>query len=136
MTYNVLLHPEIQTTSRTNLKPILEVLTAATTNTLPGEFNLRYGYAGTVVERINDFCKREDARNGVDQEEQARKRKEMADLHIVGNKKRITAGLLASAKLFALGPNFLAATQQREKRQDDVIHAKGVKSHKNLRPLK
>jgi hypothetical protein len=43
LTYNVLLHPEIQTTSRTNLKPILEVLTAATTNTLLGELNLRSG---------------------------------------------------------------------------------------------
>ena len=115
---------------------INEVLTAATTNTLPGEFNLRYGYAGTVVERINDFCKRENAKTGVDQQEQARKQKEMADSHIEGQKKKITAGLLASAKFFALGPNSLAATQQRKKRQDDVIHAKGVKSHKNLRHLK
>ena len=61
LNYNVLLYSEIQAT-RTNQKPINEVLTAATTNTLPGELNLRSDYAGTLVERINDFCKRENVK--------------------------------------------------------------------------
>ena len=54
-------------------------------------------------------------RNGIDQEAQARKRKETADSHMIeGHKKRITAGLLASAQTFALGPNILAATLERK----------------------
>ena len=70
---------------------------------LPEELNLCTVFAGTTVGRINEFCKHEDVKNGIDQEAQARKKKETADAHqIEGNKKRKTLGHLASAQTFAL----------------------------------
>ncbi len=66
-------------------------------------------------------------RNGIDREAQARKRKETADSHIEGHKNRITAGLLASAQTFALGPNILTATLERKRISNIVISAKDTK---------
>jgi hypothetical protein len=55
---------------------------------LPDELNLRTGFAGKIVGRINEFCKREDVKNGIEQEAQARKKKETTDAHqIEGHKK-------------------------------------------------
>ena len=112
MNYDVLLHPEIQLT-----QPQQNIINAATETSvalLPDELNLCTGFVGTTVGRINKFCKREDVRNGIDQEAQARKRKETADAQIEGHK-RITSGLLVSAQTFALGPNILAATLERKR---------------------
>ena len=74
----------------------------------------------TLVKRVKDFCKREDAQKEIDQEDQARKPKTPVT-HTEGRKKRIHVGQLASA-LFAHEPNILAAIQEWKKRQDDVIH--------------
>ena len=61
------------------------------------------------------FCKHEDVQNGIDQESQARTRKETADSHIEGHKKRIIVGLSTSAQAFALGPNILAAKLEQKR---------------------
>ena len=97
----------------------------------PDELNLQTGFAGTIVGRINEFCKREDVRNEIDREAQARKIKETADSHFEGHKKRIRAGLLASAQTFALGPNILAITLERKRVSDIVISTKKQKGNKN-----
>ena len=60
--------------------------------------------------------------------------KKKADLHIEGHKKRITAGLLASAKFFARGPNILATTQEWKKRQDDDIYKRSKKVTRIFNP--
>ena len=75
-------------------------------------------------------------RNGIDREAQARKRKETADSHIEGHKKRITAGLLASAQTFALGPNILAATLERKRISDIVISTKETKRQQEFNTLR
>ena len=132
LNYNVLLHPEIQLT-----QPQQNINAPTETATLPpDELNLQTGFAGTIVGRINDFCKREDVRNGIDREAQARKRKETADSHIEGHKKRITAGLLASAQTFALGPNILAATLERKRISDIVISTKETKRQQEFNTLR
>ena len=86
---------------------------------------------------MNEFCKREDVRNGIDREAQPRKRRETADSHIEGHKKRITAGLLASAQTFALGPpNILAATLERTRISDIVISTKETKRQQEFNTLR
>ena len=65
--------------------------------------------AGTLVDRVVEYRNREDARNEIDLDAQARQRKETAQAHLDSHKKRISAGLLASAGIHALGPNVLAS---------------------------
>jgi hypothetical protein len=62
-------------------------------------------------------------RNGIDRDaaQASRQRRETADSHIEGHKKRITAGLLASAQTFTLGPNILAVTLERKRISDVVV---------------
>jgi len=82
-----LLHPEIQLT-----QPQQNINAPIETATLPlDELNLQTGFAGTIVGRINEFCKRKDVRNGIDREAQARKRKETGDSHFEGHKMRDTS---------------------------------------------
>ena len=83
--YNVLLHPEIQLTQPQQI--IINAPTETSAALLPDESNIHTGFAGTIFGRINKFCKREDVRNGIDQEAQARKSKETADAQIEGHKK-------------------------------------------------
>jgi len=68
-------------------------------------------------------------RNGIDRDaaQASRQRRETADSHIEGHKKRITAELLASAQTFALGPNIFAATLERKRISDIVISTKETK---------
>ena len=74
-------------------------------------------------------------RNGIDREAQARKRKETADSHIEGHKKRITAGLLVPAQTFALGPNILAATLEQKRISDIGISTKETKRQQEFNTL-
>ena len=131
-----MLHPEIQLV--TQPQPQQNINAPTETATLPpDELNLQTGFAGTIVGRINEFCKREDVRNGIDREAQARKRKETADSHIEGHKKRITAGLvLASAQTFALGANILAATLERKRISDIFISTKETKRQQEFNTLR
>ena len=65
--------------------------------------NLTDGYSGSLTEKIVAFRKREDARNGIDADDHARKRKETAQAAI-DQHKRITAGLHFAAGNCRLGP--------------------------------
>ena len=68
-------------------------------------------------------------RNGIDRDaaQASRQRRETADSQIEGHKNRITAGLLASAQTFTLGPNILAVTLERKRISDIVISTKETK---------
>ena len=76
-------------------------------------------------------------RNGIDRDaaQASRQRRETADSHIEGHKKRITAGLLASAQTFALGPNILAATLERKRISDIVISTKETKRQQEFKTV-
>jgi hypothetical protein len=65
-----------------------------------------------------------------------RKRKETADSHIEGHKKRITAGPLASAQTFALGPTILAATLEQKRLSDIVISTEETKEQQEFKTLR
>ena len=133
LNYNVLLHPEIQLT-----QPQQNINAPTETATLPpDELNLQTGFSGTIVGRINKFCKCEDVRNGIDRDaaQASRKRRETADSHIEGHKKRIAAGLLASAQTFTLGPNILAVTLERKRISDIFISTKETKRQQEFNTL-
>jgi hypothetical protein len=53
-----------------------------------------------------------------------------------GHKKRTTAGLLASAQTFALGPNIFAATLEWKQISDIVISTKETKRQQKFYTLK
>ena len=105
------------------------MLTANATS--PQEIKLSDGYAGTLVDRVVEYRNCEEARNGIDLDAQARQFKETAQAHLDSHKKRISAGLLASAGIHALGPNVLASalvrkaeelvTERQNKRQHEFM---------------
>ena len=77
-------------------------------------------------------------RNGIDRDaaQASRQRRETADSHIEGHKKRIAAGLLASAQTFTLGPNILAVTLERKRISDIVISTKETKRQQEFNTLR
>ena len=101
LNYNLLLTAEIQNTS-TQLNSSLAG-TTTNSNVTPEMLNLTDGYSGSLTEKIVAFHKREDARNGIDADDRARKRKETAQAAI-DQHKRITAGLHFAAGNCRLGP--------------------------------
>ena len=52
--------------------------TTTNLNVTPEILNSTEGYSGLLMEKIVAFCKREDARNGINADDQARKQKEAA----------------------------------------------------------
>ncbi|KAI2493466.1 hypothetical protein MHU86_21084 [Fragilaria crotonensis] len=106
LTYNCLLHPEILQT-RTN-KAIGTTATeeAGSVNAPNGDvisaldqdvqLNLSQGLSGKYMDTILESRIREDARNGVNLEENRQKRIDSAEENINSKKKRYTAGLHAS----------------------------------------
>jgi len=112
LNYNVLHHhSEIQLTKIT-LQNGTQKNTANATS--PQELNLSdHGFARTLVDRVVEYRNREDARNGIDLDAQARQCKETAQAHLDSHKKRISASLLASAGIHALGTNVLASAWER-----------------------
>ena len=90
----------------------------------PDELNHHTGFTGTIVGRINKFCKHEDVQNGIDQKAQARKRKETSDSQIEGHKNRITVGLLASAQTLPLDQIFLLLHWNGSEFFSDIVISK------------
>jgi len=113
LNYNVLNHSEIQLT-KTTLQNGTQNNKTANATTSSQELNLSDGYAGILlVDRVVEYRNREDARNGIDLDAQARQCKETAQAHLDSHKKRISASLLASAGIHALGTNVLASAWER-----------------------
>ena len=77
--------------------------------------------AGTLVDRVVEYRTREDARNGIDLDAQAHQFKETAQAHLDSHKKRISAGLLASAGIHALGPNVLVSALVRKRNAEELF---------------
>ena len=75
LNYNLLLHPEIQLTSTSNLQTETNNIQPASSIT-PSGLNSRQGITGTLVDQVAQYRNREDARNGINLDEFAHQRKE------------------------------------------------------------
>ena len=128
LNYNVLNHSEIQLTKTTLQNGTQNNNTGNATS--PQELNLSDGYAGTLVDRVVEYRNREDARNGIDLDAQAHQCKETAQAQ---SKKRISASLLASAGVHALGPNVvLASAMVRKRKAEELVTERQNKGSMNL----
>ena len=116
MNYNLLLRPEIQLSSSSNLQ------TEANNNQLAsfippsGGLNLSQGIISTLVDQVAQYRNREDARNGINLDKLARQRKETV-LRANASNKRYTAGLCVAAGRYLLGPEVV----------DDQLKGKGMR---------
>jgi hypothetical protein len=125
LTYNCLLHPEILATKSEDR----EVHESGNNNydeqedsgPLDHELKFSQGLSGKLMDSILETRIREHARNGVNLEDNRRKRVQTAVDAINSKKKRYTAGLHASAGQFALGPDVLRNIQERRQQQDDKV---------------
>ena len=85
LNYNLLLHPEIQLTSTSNLQTETNNYQPAS-SIAPSGLNLSQGITGTLFDQVVQYRNREDARNGINLDELARQRKETALRAIASNK--------------------------------------------------
>ena len=75
--------------------------------------NLSKGLAGSLIDTIIETRARDDARNGINLEENRRKRVETAKQVIAAKKKRYTAGLHVSSQRYMTGPVVLDDLEER-----------------------
>jgi hypothetical protein len=78
------------------------------------QLNLSQGLAGTIMTSLLEYKVRDDARNGINFEENMRKRVETAQETIRARTKRYGAGLHVSAQRFMLGPEVLDDMEEGE----------------------
>ena len=133
LNYNCLLNPEIRATmsvkdqeddrrQRQQQQGEDDAQQQSTTNrtyasSISAELlNINQGLAGSLVDAIVETRMREDVRNGINLEENGRKRKQTA-LDAIAAKKRYTAGLHVAAGRFRLGPEVLETMRERKKQQ-------------------
>ena len=134
LNYNCLLHPEIVATStrssqqqkdvdedddnNCSTQQILESTTVSDVAVRPGDLNLCDGMAGTLVDSIVEVRMRDDARNGINQEESQLRRMQTAR-DVMNSKNRVTAGLLSASGNFNLGPEVLALLRAKRREQQE-----------------
>ena len=100
------------------------------------QLNLSQGLAGSLIDTILETRIREDARNGVNHEDNRRKRAQTALDVINAKKKRYTAGLLVTAKKYMLGPDVLQNLEERQQQQEDKVSEQLKKKLQEFRLLK
>lgn len=138
LTYNHVLNrsgPEIQLTQKKTLQNGTQNNNTANA-TSPQKLNLSDGYADTLVDRVIEYRNRADARNGIDLDAQAHQRKETAQAHLDSYKKRVSAGLLASASIHALGPKVLTSAMVRKRKAEELVtERKNKRQHEFMNKL-
>ncbi len=87
----------------------------------PPQLNLLQGLAGSLIDTILDKRLRDDARNGVNREENHQKQIQTALEVINAKKKRFSAGLHVTAQLFLLGPDVLDDQEARQQQQENKL---------------
>ena len=135
LNYNCLLHPEICGTRKESRQsdellsnnsgdiegqdtlPTSTTTAAAGIIASPDNLNLNHGLAGTLVDSIVEVRNRHDARNGINLEENRRKRVQTA-LDAINSNKRYTAGLHAASGRFLLGPQVLTNFREKKRQQE------------------
>ena len=100
------------------------------------ELNLSKGLAGSLIDSILETRIRDDARNGVNREENRRKRVETALDIINAKKKRYSAGLHVSAQRYLLGPEVLDDQEARQQEQQNKASERLEKKLQEFRALK
>ena len=100
------------------------------------ELNLSQGLAGSLIDSILETRIRDDARNGVNREENRRKRVETALDVINAKKKRYSAGLHVSAQRYLLGPDVLDDQEARQQEQQNKTSEQLEKKLQEFRALK
>ena len=121
LTYNVLLHKEIQDTKpRSNLETDNRVAMdpVAIPAVNPGYLNLTEGFAGTLVDRIVMYRNRVSARTGEDMDNQARQRMEVAQERI-NSGKTYSAGLHFAAGNVAIGSDVHRIQRDRKRKAEE-----------------
>ena len=86
LNYNALNHPEIQLTINGAADATLAVVTDRMDTVPLDNLNLTKGFSGSLINKIVEHRNREASRTGVDQEEQAQKRKETAQAKLDSKK--------------------------------------------------
>jgi hypothetical protein len=125
LNYNCLLHPEIAATQQQqsheehgdndNTMSCSETGVSALQSVVVAEqLNLSRGLAGTIMTSLLEYKVRDDARNGINFEENMLKRVETAQETIKSKSKRYSAGLHVAAQRFMLGPEVLDDMEEGE----------------------
>jgi hypothetical protein len=127
--YNCLLHPEIAVTQlqlqkehehssngdNDNTISSSETAVSASQSALVAEqLNLSQGLAGTLMTLLLEYKVRNDARNGINFEENMQKRVRTARETIKARTKRYSAGQHVAAKRYMLGPEVLDDMEEGE----------------------
>ena len=114
---NLLLHPEIQLASTSNLQS--ETNNNQPVSSIPPSgLNLSQGITATLVDQIVQYSNLEDARNGIHLDKLACQRKETA-LEAISSNKRYTAGLHVAAGRYLLPEVFY--DQLKKKRHAEEV---------------
>jgi hypothetical protein len=130
LNYNCLLHPEIAVTQlqlqkehehssngdndNTILSSSETAVSASQSALVAEQLNLSQGLAGTLMTSLLEYKVRDDARNGINFEENMQKRVETARETIKARTKRYSAGQHVAAKRYMLGPEVLDDTEEGE----------------------
>ena len=87
----------------------------------PPQLNLLQGLAGSLIDTILDKRLQDDARNGVNSEENRQKQIQTALEVINAKKKRLSAGLYVAAQRYLLGPDALDDQEARQQQQENKL---------------
>ena len=144
LNYNCLLHPEIVATRYAGGladgsdadDDREDVMVAAEGSQVVQLLNLSKGLSGSLIDEILETRARDDARNGINLEENRRKRVETAK-QIIGTKtKRYSSGLHVAAQRWMTGPDVLDNIEEREQQQAAVLSGRQEKKLREFRSLK
>jgi hypothetical protein len=153
LNYNCLLHPEIAATRYAGPAPGAGLVSGGGGSDgdddgredvmIPAEglhvvelLNLSKGLAGSLIDEILETRARDDARNGVNLEENRRKRVETAKQIISEKKKKYSSGLHVAAQRWMTGPDVLDNLEEREQQQAAVLSHRQEKKLREFRCLK
>jgi hypothetical protein len=146
LNYNCLLHPEIAATrcqgADNNDGTMEETSGNSKNNELtvpsvpPDLLNLSHGYAGTLIDSIIETRNRNDARNGVNVEENRRKRKEKALENQRLKTRRFGSGNLYAEGQCAMGKDVLRRIEDRERLREEKRSQQQEKKLREYRLLR
>jgi hypothetical protein len=141
LNYNCLCHPEILSTKTMNYDDNDEQICTRQqeqegAHRAPEQsLNLSKGLAGSLIDSIVAARIRDDARNGVNLEENRLKRVQNALEAIGSNKRRYTAGLHVSAGRFMLSTDVLENVRERKLKQEQIQSEKHEKKKQDFKTL-
>jgi len=119
LTYNLLLHPEINLDKNSQSK-------MQHSNIDPSELNFTKGISGSLTEKIVLFRAREAARTGENATEMLLQRKKTAE-EAIAKGRRLTAGLHVATGNFCIGPDCLKNIQEKIRKEEEKRYQGALK---------